>query len=248
MRQCSARERMRASTSSRFASVPSAKRVANSRASGSISPSANSDQKPRASSSPHVPETSAAKSICKAHSRALRREPIIQLRPTTRDPDRSGFCTKSFPIKINQFYRCRGRFETLVAQLNPGAIVCLILILRRNDAKQQRHSGLQARGADAARGFSGDVFKVRRLSANDHAQTNHRVELARLGRLQSAQRNFKRARHAKNLDRVLVCRKFRERNPRASDQTRHERIVPAAGDNRKAKSSGDERRLIRTRL
>src|SRR5205814_8807042 len=76
MRQCSARDRIRSSTSCRFASVPSASRVANSCAPGSKSPSANSDQKVRARSSPRVPATSAAKSICKAHSRALRREPI----------------------------------------------------------------------------------------------------------------------------------------------------------------------------
>ena len=42
----------------------------------SISSSDNSDQKVRANSSGRVSATSAAKSICKAHSRALRREPI----------------------------------------------------------------------------------------------------------------------------------------------------------------------------
>src|SRR2546423_9586127 len=76
MRQCSARDLIRSSISLRCDSVPSARRVANSRPCSSSSPSANSDQNVRANSSARVSATSAAKSICKAHSRALRREPI----------------------------------------------------------------------------------------------------------------------------------------------------------------------------
>ena len=40
---------------------------------------------------------------------------------------------------------------------------------------------------------------LRRLTANDHAETNHGIELFRLSRLQSTQRDLESPRHAKRL-------------------------------------------------
>src|SRR4030095_14246485 len=77
IRQCSARERIRSSSNSRFANVPDARRVENVRAVSSSSDSPSSAQYIRTTSSAGISATSAAKSICKAHSRALRREPIL---------------------------------------------------------------------------------------------------------------------------------------------------------------------------
>src|SRR5260370_27286395 len=268
MRQCCARDRIRSSTSARFVRVPSASLVANSRAWGSSSPSANSDQKVRARSSPRVPATSAAKSICKAHSRALRREPIISLRRVLNFELRTLISSakykvlstkarnqyfrsslfESFPIQTCQFHRRCGGLKTLIAELNSGAVDGLIDILRGNDAKQQRHARLQTGLADAARGFAGDVIKVRCLSANDHPQTNHGVKLSGLGCFQSTQRNFKRTRHAKNLDILFLSSKFAERVERAGNQTRHQRIVPATGDNPEAKALSVKNSLMRAWL
>src|SRR5438105_1080206 len=199
MRQCSARDRIRSSTSCKLSSVPSASRVAKSCAPGSNSPSANSDQKVRARSSPRVPATSAAKSICKAHSRALRREPIKVGAPTSGRRFagtlprtlparyRPRFRAKNFLIKISQLNRRPGRFVAFIVQLLSGAIDCLIDIVCRNDAKQQRYAGLQACLADPARGLGGDVIEVWRLSSDDHSETNYGVEFSGLRRLQSTE-------------------------------------------------------------
>src|ERR1043165_1370840 len=94
IRQCSARERMRSSSSSRLESVRAASRVANSRAVSSRSDSPSSAQYLRTTSSAGISATSAAKSICKAHSRALRREPIELPKP-------AAFCglTQKLPCK-----------------------------------------------------------------------------------------------------------------------------------------------------
>src|SRR5260370_42526672 len=105
MRQCSARDRIRSSTSARFVRVPRASLVANSRACGSSSPSANSGQQVRARSSPRVPATSAAKSICKAHSRALRREPINS---------KDELCTLSFEIQESKYKVLSAKYEIKV--------------------------------------------------------------------------------------------------------------------------------------
>src|SRR5438128_2582768 len=113
---------------------------------------------------------------------------------------------KSFPIKIDQLNRRSGCFEAFVAQFLASAIDCLIDIVRRNDAKQQWHAGLQGRFADPAHGLGGDVIEMWCLASDDHTETNHRIEFSGLCRFQSTERNLKRTRHAKNLKRVFVCR------------------------------------------
>jgi len=85
---------------------------------------------------------------------------------------------ESFSIKIHQFNRRRRGFETLVTQLYSGAIDCLIHILGCDNPKQQWHAGFHSCFADAPSHLASDVFKVRRLTADDHAEANHGIELS----------------------------------------------------------------------
>src|SRR5688572_5981264 len=171
MRQCSALERMRSSRAARFASVPVASRLANSRAGSSVSASHSSAQYMRTSSSARTSETSAAKSICKAYSRALRREPITISKSS--GTDFSLCCLlnhrlksvplnsflEAFPVQICQLDSRRSSLEPLVTQLNPGAIDRLLECVRRDNAKQHRHACLHSCLGNAPRYFACDVFE-----------------------------------------------------------------------------------------
>src|ERR1051325_5096841 len=178
IRQCSARERMRSSSSSRLESVRAASRVANSRAVASMSNPPSSAECVRTSSSADISATSAAKSICKAHSRALRREPIkyYQEQPQRR-AGLFAALLKSFLVKIYQFHRRHGGFKTLVSQLHSRAIDCLIDRVSSDDTEYYRNSRCQSSMRNSVRDFTGNVIKMRRLSANDRAETNDCVKL-----------------------------------------------------------------------
>ena len=84
---------------------------------------------------------------------------------------------KNCPVKIRQLNRRRGGFKTLVAQFDSSAFNCLVHVVGSYHSKNYRHSGLQSCFADAARDFTGDVFEVWSLSANDCAQANDRIKL-----------------------------------------------------------------------
>ena len=90
--------------------------------------------------------------------------------------------THHFPkvvvIQVYDFYRRRRCFVPFVVLFGAGARGRLIDIVSGDHSEQQGHAGLQTRIGDAVRGGRGDKIKVRSVTANDHAQANHRVELS----------------------------------------------------------------------
>src|SRR6185369_6139450 len=158
IRQCSARERIRSSSNSRFANVPDASRVENARAVSSRSDSPSSAQYIRTTSSAGISATSAAKSICKAHSRALRREPIKYYQNTGVIHRLHRFfllCNlrnlwitsvaslECFLIKIYQLNRRHGGFKPFVPEFHTRTIERLIDRVRCNDSEYDRQSARQ---------------------------------------------------------------------------------------------------------
>jgi hypothetical protein len=150
-------------------------------------------------------------------------------------PQPSSFI-KSFLVKIHQFDRRHRGFESLVTLFGACPIDGLFERVRGHDAIDYGYASLHAGLCDALGNLAGDVFKVRSLPANHRAQTDDCVELARLCHLQGQQGNLERAGNLIELDRVFTSTQTIESIKRAFNQTPGNEIVPAAGDDREAKS------------
>ena len=151
---------------------------------------------------------------------------------------------KRFLVKIHQFDRRHRGLEPLVALLCTRAIDRLLERVRGDDAIDHGHAGLHAGLRDPFGNFAGDVFEVRRLSANDRAETNHRIILSRTRKLERQQRNLKRAGNLVKFNRLLVGAQTIERIERAFDQPRSNEIVPTTGNQREAKTFGIQASLM----
>ena len=151
---------------------------------------------------------------------------------------------KRFLVKIHQFDSRHCGFEPLITLLGARPIDGLLECVRGDDAIYHRHARLHARLSDALRNFAGDIFKVRRLSANDGAQTDHGIELSGFCDLQRQQWNLERARNLVELDRILISAQTIESVERALNQSRSNEIIPAAGDEREAKTFGVQASLM----
>ena len=143
---------------------------------------------------------------------------------------------QNFPVKINQLHRRGGRFKALVPQLDAGAVDCLVNRVCSYNSENYRHSCLQTCFADPASNFTGDVFEMRSLAANNRTKANDRIKLFRFGQPQSQQWDLKSAGDAVDLDQFFVRAQALERVERALNQTRADEVVPTTGDNRKTKS------------
>ena len=151
---------------------------------------------------------------------------------------------KRFLVKIHQFDRRHRGLEPLVALLCARAIDRLLERVRGDDAVDHRHTGLHAGLRDPFGNFAGDVFEVRRLSAYDRAETNHRVVLSRTGEFERQQWNLKRSGNFVNFNRLLCGAQTIEGIERAFDQSRSNEIIPTAGNQREAKTFGIQASLM----
>jgi hypothetical protein len=163
-------------------------------------------------------------------------------------PSHSSLATRHCLVKIHQFDRRHRGLESLVAQLDSRAIDRLLERIRRYYSVDNRDASLHAGLRDPFSDFAGDVFKVRRLATNDRAETNHRVILLGTRQLECQQGNLERARNLVKLHRLFVSAQTFERIERAFRQPRSDEIIPAAGNQRKAKTLGVQASLMDLRL
>src|SRR5687768_10593959 len=130
--------------------------------------------------------------------------------------------------EVSHLDRGHRRFITLVTRFYTRPIDRLLNGLGCDDSEDHRDARLQSRLCDTARGLSGDVIKMRRLTTDDDTERDDRVKFAALSRLERCQRQFEGARNAKYLDRVRVGTSVFKCVQRSFKQPRCEELVPAA--------------------
>src|SRR4051812_43754393 len=113
------------------------------------------------------------KSICSASSRACRRLPDLA---AIRGPA----CELAF--EGNHFDCSDGGFPSLIAALQASAVDGLFEVLAGQHSIRMRHSGLLRGLSNAARNFSGNVFVVRSLTADETTERDDSIHGSRLGK------------------------------------------------------------------
>ena len=127
------------------------------------------------------------------------------------------------------------RLEPFVPHLQPSTINRLLKILASEHPECMRHSRLLRRLPNSPRNFVDDHVVMRRVPANQTAQTDDGVVFPSLRQGTRRRRNFKRSRHADNINIFLACARTHQPVIGAAQQAVGNKFVEPRDHDPKAK-------------
>src|SRR5205085_12287850 len=111
-------------------------------------------------------------------------------------------------------------------------------VVGREHAERDRLAGFESDAADAGGHFLADVFEMRRLAANDSAETHHGRIAVETGRLERNERQLEGTRYGKDIVVIALDAELSSRFARAFEQVVGDRAVKAANDHGDANGRG----------
>src|SRR5271170_5258641 len=143
-------------------------------------------------------------------------------------------------MQRDHFYRCRGRFESLVAGLQASAVESLLQGIAGEDTEGVGDARFLLRLADAAGDLVVDGFVVGRLTAQEAADGDDGVYQFGLGDLAGGGGDLPCAGNAKDVDLVFPDAAAVEAIERAFEQAVGDDGVPAGDDDGELHAPGSE--------
>lgn len=134
-------------------------------------------------------------------------------------------------MQIREFYGGEGGIPPLVPALGAGAINGLLEGVGRQYAKDHRELRFERDSRQSGAHRTGDIFEVRRLSANDAPETDHRVTGSAFCELLRELGNFERPGAMHDPDRVLRRPVAPEAIERSIEEPLGHKIVKPAYNN-----------------
>ena len=143
----------------------------------------------------------------------------------------------SFP-QIRHLYRRQRRFESLVPHLQSGAINRLLQRLAGQHSERMRNSSLLRRLPNPPSHFVHNHVVMRRVAAQQAANTDDRVVFLRLGKRTGGQGNFKRSGDTDQHDVFFLRARAQQPVVGALEKSLRDERVEARDDKGKAPTRG----------
>ncbi len=137
-------------------------------------------------------------------TRGARSKNLLLAEVRGRTPKAGSRKPNSFPQR-RHLHRRQRRLKSLVPHLQPRPIDRLLQILASQHPKRMRHARFLRRLPNPPRDFIHDHVIVRRIPAQQAAETNNGVIFFRQRQSPRRQRNLKRPRHPHDLDVILLA-------------------------------------------
>jgi hypothetical protein len=139
-------------------------------------------------------------------------------------------------LQIRHLHRRQRCLKSLVPHLQPGPIDGLLESLASEHPKRVRHARVLSRLSNAARNFVDDHVVVRGVPPQQTTETYDRVMFLGFRDSAGSQWDFKRPRHADNLDVFLSHPGTQKPVISASKQTLCDELIETGDNDREAKT------------